>query len=138
MDRVLVFGTSDGGSIPSRRTRMEKIFFNKLIRDKVSDKLNQKGIKFKVRELSEEEYEKELMKKVLEEAIELSTAENRDQLVSEFCDLQFTIDELKKIKNISDQELVEAKKDNFDQKGGFNQRLFLEWTDDNGYQRDKK
>ena len=44
------------------------------------------------------------------------------------------IDEIKKFKNITEEQLKIAQKINFDKKGGFNQRFFLTWTSDDGYQ----
>ena len=138
MDRVLVFGTSDGGSIPSRRTQMEKLYFNRLIRDKILDKLIGKGLVFRSRELSEEEFETELVKKVPEEGEGLVAAKTREEFLMEFGDLLYVIDEIKRVKKISDQELNEIKKNNFDKKGSFSKRIYLEWTSDDGYQTNEK
>jgi len=117
---------------------MEKLYFNRLIRDKILDKLIGKGLVFRSRELSEEEFEKELVKKVPEEGEGLVAAKTREEFLMEFGDLLYVIDEIKRVKKISDQELNEIKKNNFDKKGSFSKRIYLEWTSDDGYQTNEK
>ncbi len=133
MDRVIVFGTIDGGSIPSGRTKMSKIYFNKLIRDKIPEKLISKNCKFKTRFLDKEEFEIELLKKVEEEASALPLVKNKEDLISEIADVLAVIDEIIKVKNISDEQIELAKKINFNKKGGFDKKIFLHWTDDDNY-----
>lgn len=138
MDRVLVFGTSDGGSIPSGRTKMEKIYYNKLVRDKIPTKIESKGSTCEIKLLDQNDFEKELLKKVGEEASGLLSAETTEELISELADIIDVINEIKKVKNISDKQIKEAQKTNFNKKGGFNQRLFLIWSSDDGYKTNEK
>lgn len=114
---------------------MEKIFFNKLIRDKVTQKLESKNINFEVSELDQESFDRELLKKVSEEALEISKANSKEELVSEIADILFVIDEIKKQNNISQEEIDSASKINFDKKGGFDKKLFLHWTQDDNYKK---
>lgn len=112
---------------------MNKIFFNKLIRDKIPEKLKAKGCNFEIKKMNEIDFETELLKKVGEEASALPIAKSKEELISEIADVLAVIDEIKKFKNISEEQLETAKKTNFDKKGGFDQRLFLCWTSDDGY-----
>ena len=112
---------------------MKKIYFNKLIRDKIPEKIKSKGCNLKIKTLNELLFETELLKKVGEEASALPVAKNNEELISELADILDVIDEIKKFKNITDEQLKTAQKVNFDKKGGFDQRLFLYWTSDDGY-----
>jgi len=47
---------------------MKKIYYNKLIRDKIPEKIKKSGGDFKIGELKARDFEKELIKKVGEEA----------------------------------------------------------------------
>ena len=47
---------------------MKKIYYNKLIRDKIPEKIKKSGGDFKARKLKPKEFEKELIKKAGEEA----------------------------------------------------------------------
>ncbi len=138
MDRVIVFGTIDGGSIPSGRTKMEKLYFNRLIRDKVVKKLDDKGLTYKIEKLDESSFERELLNKVGEESEGLIAAKTREEFISEFDDLLYVIDEIKRFKNITDQELAEIRRVNFEKKGGFDNRIYLHWTSNDGYQTNEK
>ncbi len=53
---------------------MKKTYYNKLIRDKIPKVITQSGGKYKTRVLPEEEFEKELKRKLMEESKELSAA----------------------------------------------------------------
>ena len=113
---------------------MEKVFYNKLIRDKIPDKMNSKGKVFEVRELDEQEFEKELIKKVEEEASGLQAAQTKEELISEMADVLDVIDEIKKLKNISDEEIKNEQAKNLDKKGGFEKKIFLVWSQKDDYQ----
>ncbi|MDD2224758.1 MAG: hypothetical protein PHP97_01180 [Candidatus Shapirobacteria bacterium] len=117
---------------------MEKLHFNRLIRDNVRDKLINKGLVFRIEKLDEIDFEKELLKKVSEEGEGLIAAETREEFLSEFDDLLYVVEEIKRFKNITDKELEEVRKENFARKGGFKKRLYLHWTSDDGYRTNEK
>ena len=112
---------------------MNRVYYNKLIRDNIPDKIAGKGSECETRELSQEEFEQELLKKVGEEAGALPKAGSREELVAELADVVDVIEELKKAKHISDTELAAAQAENQKKKGGFAKRLFLIWSSDDGY-----
>ena len=112
---------------------MNKIYYNKLIRDKIPEKIKSKGSTLKVIPLNEIDFEKELLKKVGEEASALPIAKTKKELISELADVLDVIDEIKKFKNITQEEIIAVQKINFEKKGGFDQRLFLVWSSDDGY-----
>lgn len=114
---------------------MAKVFYNKLIRDKIPEKMEKKDVDFEVRELiDDEEFQQELLKKVTEEAHALSMARTRDDLLDELVDVGEVLDALKHHMGISDGQLERARVDNQQRKGKFDKRLFLHWSSDSdGY-----
>jgi predicted house-cleaning noncanonical NTP pyrophosphatase (MazG superfamily) len=117
---------------------MKKLQFNRLIRDKVRDKLVDKGPIFRIKKLDEVAFERELFKKVGEEGEGLIAAKTREEFISEFDDLLYVVEEIKRFKNVTDRELEEIREENFKKKGGFNERLYLYWTSDDGYQTNER
>jgi len=117
---------------------MGRIYYNKLIRDKIPEIIKGEGSEFEVCTLSDEEYEKELLKKVKEEAEEVVAATTRDDIVKEISDVIDVIEEIKEFKQISEDEIESARKLMFEKKGGFKKRLFLIWSADDGYKSKKK
>lgn len=115
-----------------------KVFYNKLIRDRIPEKIAAKGSQCETRELREEEFKVELRKKVGEEASALIGELNREELASELADILAVIDEIRKVEDISDEELAMAIATNHQKKGGFEKRLFLEWSSDDGYKSNEQ
>ena len=68
---------------------------SKLIRDKIPGNIKDSGSDLEVRVLSDKEFEEELIKKVLEEASELTGVSSREELVSELGDVMDVLDEIK-------------------------------------------
>ena len=123
---------------PGVLKEMEKLYFNRLIRDKIRDKLVSKGLVFRIEKLDEIDFEQELLKKVSEEGEGLVAVKTREEFLSEFDDLLYVIEEIKRFKNITDQELKEIRDKNFKKKGGFDERLYLHWTSDDGYKTNER
>ncbi|HYC34207.1 MAG TPA: nucleoside triphosphate pyrophosphohydrolase [Candidatus Paceibacterota bacterium] len=112
---------------------MKKVFYNKLIRDKIPDQIRNNQGEFEVRELGDEEFEQELLKKINEEASALSRVRSRQEFLDELADLEIVVDEIKRLQNISPQEIEETKQANLARKGGFERKLFLHWSSDLNY-----
>ena len=99
--------------------------YNKLIRDRILEIIEADGEKPYFRILNKKEYLKEIKKKIIEEARELTKAKNKKEIINEIVDTQELIDvlilELGLTKlNIQKQQKVKNKK-----RGGFKKRLFL-------------
>ena len=106
---------------------MKKVYYNKLIRDKIPEVIAQKGGKYKTRALLKKEFEKELKKKLVEESRELSEAPE-GELVNELSDVLEIVKSIAlhhKI-NFKDVEKYQLKKRK--ERGGFTKRLFLIWS----------
>ena len=93
--------------------------YNKLVRDKIPEILDKKGIPYEKRVASDEEYKEELIKKLVEEAQEFS----EDGDVSELADVVEVLEALKKLAEYSDVESERLKK--LEEKGGFSNRIIL-------------
>lgn len=118
---------------------MKKIYYNKLIRDGVAEKMKKKGIVFETKKLNKSEFEKALLAKVVEEAGGIQNAKTRKELMHEICDVLAVIESIIKQKRINFfKELRAVWKENIKQKGRFNNRLWLVWSEDNGYRTNEK
>ncbi len=112
---------------------MEKIYYNKLCRDKVPDIIRAKGFECEVREVDHDEYRREIVRKVLEEATGVTNHTGRERLTKELADLIITIDAVKKEFNISEEELNASVEKSIEDKGGYKDMLYLTWSSDTEY-----
>lgn len=114
---------------------MSKVFYNKLVRDRIQDKIRTKGEQCEVRDLTDDaEFEQELLKKVIEEAKGLAYARTREEFLNEYADLMVVLDALTQQLDIAPAELQLAMEDNIEAKGLYKKRQFLHWSDDSNYQ----
>ena len=96
--------------------------YNKLVRDNIDKIMIDKGLKPITRILSEEEYIKELNKKLLEEVKEYLESEE----VEELADIEEVILAILDTKKVSRETLEEIRKEKTKKRGAFTRRLFLE------------
>ncbi len=107
---------------------MVRFIFDKLVRDKQSPFMKESGAIMHSRILEHSEFILELKKKLVEESDEV-VASSDDELIEELADLKEIITSLMKACNIT-EETVEAKRRNkFDDRGGFNERIFISYID---------
>lgn len=112
---------------------MEKIYYNKLCRDKIPEIIIEKGFECEVREVDAEEYRVEILRKVHEEALGVMNSLGRGGLKKELADLLVTIEAVKKDFGITDEEMEGAIKSSLDEKGGYEDRYYLSWSSDIEY-----
>ena len=113
---------------------MSRVYYNKLIRDKIPEKIESKGEKFEVRTISDDqEYEQELLKKVIEEASALSKVRSREEFIDEYADLMIVLKALISLQKFSQNDIEDAISKNIDKKGGFDKHFFLHWSADTDY-----
>jgi predicted house-cleaning noncanonical NTP pyrophosphatase (MazG superfamily) len=93
--------------------------YNKLVRDKIPEILDKKGISYEKRIASPEEYKVELIKKLVEEVQEFSQAGDPEELA----DVVEVIEALKQLFEYSDTETIRQKKRK--ERGGFDERIIL-------------
>ena len=93
--------------------------YNKLVRDKIPEILDTKGVVYEKRTATEEEYKTELIKKLREELEEFEVASD----VEELADIMEVIEALKFLPEYMDVEELRKKKK--EERGGFEQRIIL-------------
>ena len=93
--------------------------YNKLVRDKIPEFLDSKGITYEKRIASPEEYKEELIKKLGEEINEFLEAKNTEELA----DIMEVVEALKKLPEFSNIESIKIKK--LEERGGFEKRIIL-------------
>jgi len=116
----------------------EKINYGKLVRDKIPKRIEESGGSCEVSQLSDDEFRKELVKKVGEEASGVTQARGKKELISEIGDLLDVVDQIVRVFEISSQQIERSRKKEFKRKGGFDKKLFLVWAEDTGYKSNEK
>ena len=111
-----------------------RIYYNKLVRDHIPDKIKATGEQCGVRPVTDEqEFQQELMKKIKEEATALAIVRTKEQFLSEYVDLMVVLQTLIEQLGITSEELEVAREENLRKKGGYKHRHFLVWSEDCGY-----
>lgn len=101
--------------------------YNKLVRDKIPEEINKmKGSKAKYRIMDDNEYTKELNKKLLEECNEF--IEEND--IKELADVMEVIETIAKLKNINWEEVRKIQIEKRNKKGSFNKKIYLEYVEE--------
>ncbi len=116
----------------------ERIYYNKLVWDNVPDIIREKGRDCEVRELSDEEFRLELLKKVEEEASALPETASKQELTDEIADVITVIEYIKKLEGISDLDIADALERHARLRGRFERKLFLVWSSDSEYETNEK
>ncbi len=93
--------------------------YNKLVRDKIPEILDKKGISYEKRIAGDEEYKTELIKKLGEECAEFAEAGD----VGELADVLEVIDSLKKLPEYS--EVIQIQDTKRTERGGFDEKIIL-------------
>lgn len=100
--------------------------YPKLVRDKIPEIVKTyDGIDVPTRILNDEEYLTYLLKKVVEEAEELSGAETDSNLVEEIADVYEIIDSILALKNVSREEVLAVRDEKREKRGGFDKRILM-------------
>ena len=111
-----------------------KIFYNKLVRDKIKEKIESLDERCEVRTITDDsEFQQELLKKIREEATALSQVRTRTDFLDEYADLMVVLDALTATMGFSEADIQIAIEENVKRKGLYNQKHFLHWSDDSGY-----
>lgn len=93
--------------------------YNKLVRDKIPDLLDAKGIVYEKRIASSDEYKVELLKKLQEETREFMEA----GAIEELADVLEVVDALRQLPEYANVAAVQAQKRT--ERGGFDERIVL-------------
>jgi predicted house-cleaning noncanonical NTP pyrophosphatase (MazG superfamily) len=113
---------------------MARVYYNKLVRDNIPDKITKQGEACDVRSITDDaEFVQELQKKVAEEARGLSMVRNREEFLSEYADLMVVLDALTQHFGFSEADIQVAMTENVTKKGLYKHRHFLHWSSDTNY-----
>lgn len=99
--------------------------YNKLVRDKIPEIVTAKGLMIETRKLSNEDTIKELYKKIVEEAVELSAADNRAGIINEIADVLEVVYSLSERSGISLEEIEETRLLKAEKRGSFKNGVFV-------------
>lgn len=100
---------------------MEKIDYNKAVRDKIPEIIEQSGGKYNVKTLSDEEFLVELDKKLNEELDEYQESKS----VEELADIVEVIQKIANLRGTSLEEFERIRLEKVKKRGGFEKNLFL-------------
>lgn len=113
---------------------MSRVYYNKLVRDKIKSKIEERGEQCEVRAvIDDNEFEQELLKKVKEEAEGLAMSATKKEFLAEYADLMVVLDALTRHYEISEAELKVAMEENVSKKGLYKDRCFLHWSSAGDY-----
>jgi len=104
---------------------MRKFKFSKLVRDKIVEDIISNGGTPKWKTLSNKEHIHELKSKLVEEALELLNAEERE-IPEELADVQEIIDNLLVALVITKKKLIEIQKKKNRKRGSFKKRQYID------------
>jgi predicted house-cleaning noncanonical NTP pyrophosphatase (MazG superfamily) len=95
--------------------------YNKLVRDRIPENLDAKGIVQQSRVANTDEYWNKLKEKLMEEVIEFFDAEN----VEELADITEVLYAICRHKKFDKEDLIRVRLDKRKEKGGFDKRTIL-------------
>ena len=98
--------------------------YNKLVRDRIPNLIEESGSQCHTVQLSEAEYHQALRDKLLEEATEAATA-SPEELASELADLLDVIDALMETTGVSQESILLERDQKRATKGGFTKQIKL-------------
>jgi predicted house-cleaning noncanonical NTP pyrophosphatase (MazG superfamily) len=99
--------------------------YNKLIRDRISEIIENAGHKSKIRILDDDEYVTYLSKKLQEEVDEFQESMSLEELA----DIMEVVFALAAAQGKTPEDMEALRVDKREKRGGFEKRFFLEWVD---------
>jgi predicted house-cleaning noncanonical NTP pyrophosphatase (MazG superfamily) len=105
-------------------------YYNKLVRDKIPELLEQAGKKGTFRILGDKEFEGELKKKLIDGVKEFRDARREIDALEELSGIYEMLIELAKVHQLTMREMEQVRKDKIKKHGGYTERLFLVKVED--------
>ena len=102
------------------------IKYNKLIRDKIVEKIESTKGTAVYHRATDQEFEIKLKEKLIEEANELTGANDIESIKNELADVLKVTKEIMKLHAISEEEIKEIMQEKDEKAGGFDKRIILE------------
>jgi predicted house-cleaning noncanonical NTP pyrophosphatase (MazG superfamily) len=106
-----------------------RITYGKLIRDRIPEIMDAAGVRYEVAPLDDADFRSALLAKVLEEAEEIAAAATVDDRIDEIADLYEVLDALLVSEGIEAAAVEGAQRRRREERGGFERRLELRWTE---------
>jgi predicted house-cleaning noncanonical NTP pyrophosphatase (MazG superfamily) len=125
LERLLLIAKQDKKCSMKEKLSMAKKY-NKLVRDKVLEILDARGIKHTDHIADESEYEEKLFAKLLEEAKEVVGEKDPEKQKSEIADLLEVIEAIKILRGYITEEIEIIRLEKLATHGGFTKRIILE------------
>lgn len=104
--------------------------YNKLVRDLIPNVIEQSGKHYSTTILSDDDYIKELNKKLQEEVDEYLEAEQNQEAVEELADILELMKALAAQHNSSLEEVEKVRKEKAEKRGAFHDKVFLVEVED--------
>ena len=116
-------------SFPSNKTttEMRKYPFNKLIRSKIPARMIEEGVVINAQKLEIQEYIAQLKQKIIEEAIEVSETNSREDLIIELADVLEVIYAIAEATSISQVEIEQARIEKREINGHFKPEHYIHY-----------
>lgn len=99
--------------------------YNKLVRDRIPEIIENSGKKFTTKILDEKQYVIELKKKLIEEMEEYQNAESNEEATEELADVLELMHALAKVHGSSIEEVEKIREEKAEKRGGFEEKIFL-------------
>lgn len=96
--------------------------YNKLIRDKIPEMLDEKKIPYKIHSADDTEYWEKLKEKLVEEVAEF----NKDENIEELADVMEVLDAIIAFRQYSQMDIQKAKIEKAEKRGAFTKKIILE------------
>jgi predicted house-cleaning noncanonical NTP pyrophosphatase (MazG superfamily) len=109
---------------------LNTIIYNKLIRDKITNIMEEQGKTFEVEVLDDPTYIKMLNEKLKEELEEYYNARNKEEVIGELSDIMELVFAIADFNGISHEELEQARLTKKEKRGGFKEKIFLKSVTD--------
>ena len=105
-----------------------RITYDKLVRDRIPEIMDGAGVRYEVAALDPDAFRDALLAKVVEEAEELRAAASGGEVTKEIADVFEVLDALMALDGIDAGEVFEVQAARRRDRGGFERRLVLRWT----------
>jgi predicted house-cleaning noncanonical NTP pyrophosphatase (MazG superfamily) len=110
------------GPVGSGKTTLSK----KLVRDNIPNIIEKNGETPVIRILEDDEYKKELYKKLLEETNEVIQSETQEEMQEELADVIEVLRSIAELNNKKLEDMIEIANEKKQKRGGFQKRIYLE------------
>ena len=106
---------------------MEQVF-NKLVRDKIKEKIENNGEIAVTRVLDDNEYKIELLKKLKEECNEVIESKTKEEVMEELADVYEVLKSICVLEGKTIDDVIKLADKKREKRGSFEKRIFLEKT----------